>query len=47
MALKKIKYKGDVVIESLVTDVKVIARAAAIWRKMERRDNIAVKGWRI
>ena len=44
-ALKKIKYKGDVVIESFTTDVKVIARAAAIWRKMEpTRNEIAVKG---
>jgi len=44
-ALKKIKYKGDVVIESFTTDVKVIARAAAIWRKMEpTRDEIATKG---
>lgn len=44
-ALKAIKYKGDVVIESFTTDVKVIARAAAIWRRMEpTRDEIAVKG---
>ncbi len=44
-ALKKIGYDGDVVIESFTTDVKVIARAAAIWRKMEpKRDDIAVKG---
>ena len=44
-ALKEVKYKGDVVIESFTTDVKVIARAAAIWRKMEpTRDEIAVKG---
>ena len=44
-ALRKIKYKGDVVIESFTTDVKVIARAAAIWRRMEpTRDEIAVKG---
>jgi len=44
-ALKKAGYKGDVVIESFTTDVKVIARAAAIWRKMEpKRDDIAVKG---
>ena len=44
-ALKKIGYTGDVVIESFTTDVKVIARAAAIWRKMEpKRDDIAVKG---
>jgi D-psicose/D-tagatose/L-ribulose 3-epimerase len=44
-ALRKIKYKGDVVIESFTTDVKVIARAAAIWRKMEpTRNEIATKG---
>ena len=44
-ALKKIGYKGDVVIESFTTDVKVIARAAAIWRRIEpTRDEIAVKG---
>jgi D-psicose/D-tagatose/L-ribulose 3-epimerase len=44
-ALKEIGYDGDVVIESFTTDVKVIARAAAIWRKIEpTRDEIAVKG---
>ncbi|MBM3846345.1 MAG: sugar phosphate isomerase/epimerase [Verrucomicrobia bacterium] len=44
-ALKSIRYKGDVVIESFTTDVKVIARAAAIWRRMEpTTDEIAVKG---
>jgi D-psicose/D-tagatose/L-ribulose 3-epimerase len=44
-ALKSIGYKGDVVIESFTTDVKVIARAAAIWRKIEpNRNDIAVKG---
>ncbi len=44
-ALKEIGYEGDVVIESFTTDVKVIARAAAIWRKIEpKRDDIAVKG---
>lgn len=44
-ALKAIRYDGDVVIESFTTDVKVIARAAAIWRRMEpTRDEIAVKG---
>ncbi len=44
-ALKAIHYKGDVVIESFTTDVKVIARAAAIWRRIEpTRDEIAVKG---
>ena len=44
-ALKGIRYKGDIVIESFTTDVKVIARAAAIWRRMEpTREEIAVKG---
>ena len=44
-ALKEINYQGDIVIESFTTDVKVIARAAAIWRKIEpRRDDIAVNG---
>jgi D-psicose/D-tagatose/L-ribulose 3-epimerase len=44
-ALKDIKYDGDVVIESFTTDVKVIARAAAIWRLIEpTQDEIAVKG---
>jgi D-psicose/D-tagatose/L-ribulose 3-epimerase len=44
-ALKAVGYKGDVVIESFTTDVKVIARAAAIWRRIEpRRNDIAVKG---
>ena len=44
-ALKDVRYQGDVVIESFTTDVKVIARAAAIWRRMEpTRDEIAVKG---
>jgi D-psicose/D-tagatose/L-ribulose 3-epimerase len=44
-ALKKVGYRGDVVIESFTTDVKVIARAAAIWRRIEpTRDEIATKG---
>jgi D-psicose/D-tagatose/L-ribulose 3-epimerase len=44
-ALKAIRYTGDVVIESFTTDVKVIARAAAIWRKIEpTREEIASKG---
>lgn len=44
-ALKDIHYEGDVVIESFTTDVKVIARAAAIWRRIEPTQNeIAVKG---
>ena len=33
-ALKAAGYKRDVVIESFTTDVKVIARAAAIWRRI-------------
>jgi D-psicose/D-tagatose/L-ribulose 3-epimerase len=44
-ALKEIGYDKDVVIESFTTDVKVIARAAAIWRRIEpTRDEIAVNG---
>ena len=44
-ALHEIGYDQDVVIESFTQDVKVIAAAAAIWRKMEpKRDDIAVKG---
>ncbi len=44
-ALKDIRYDGAVVIESFTTDVQVIARAAAIWRKIEpSRNDIAVKG---
>ena len=44
-ALKDIGYEGDVVIESFTTDVKVIAKAAAIWRRIEpTRNEIAVKG---
>jgi len=44
-ALKEVGYDKDVVIESFTSDVKVIARAAAIWRRIEpTRDEIAVKG---
>jgi D-psicose/D-tagatose/L-ribulose 3-epimerase len=44
-ALKEIKYDGGVVIESFTTDVKVIAKAASIWRDFEpSKDDIAVKG---
>ena len=44
-ALKAVRYDGDVVIESFTTDVKVIARAAAIWRQIEpSREEIATKG---
>lgn len=44
-ALKDVNYKDVVVIESFTTDVKVIARAAAIWRRIEpTRDEIAADG---
>ena len=44
-ALQAVGYRGDIVIESFTPDVKVIARAAAIWRTIEpKRDDIAVKG---
>lgn len=44
-ALKDIRYDGDVVIESFTKDVKVIARATCIWRRMEpTQAEIAVKG---
>lgn len=44
-ALQRVGYRGDVVIESFTTDVKVIARAAAIWRRIEPTQNeIAIKG---
>ncbi len=44
-ALKNIGYDGSVVIESFTTDVKVIAKAAAIWRQMEpSQEAIAADG---
>ncbi len=44
-ALRDIRYDGDVVIESFTPEVKVIARAAAIWRRIEpTREEIATKG---
>ena len=44
-ALKAVKYNGDVVIEGFGSNVKVIARAAAIWRQMEpTNEEIAYKG---
>ncbi|MEO5959953.1 MAG: sugar phosphate isomerase/epimerase [Opitutaceae bacterium] len=46
-ALKAIRYRDDVVIESFTSDVKVIARAAAIWRQIEpSQKDIAAKGVR-
>jgi D-psicose/D-tagatose/L-ribulose 3-epimerase len=44
-ALKEINYDRLAVIESFTTDVKVIAKAASIWRQFEpSQDDIAVKG---
>lgn len=44
-ALREINYDGGVVIESFTTDVKVIAKAASIWRQFEpSQEDIAVKG---
>jgi D-psicose/D-tagatose/L-ribulose 3-epimerase len=44
-ALKAIRYEGDVVIEGFATTVKVIAKAAAIWRQVEpSQEDVAVKG---
>ncbi len=34
-ALRAVEYNGSVVIESFTKDVKVIAKAAAIWRQIE------------
>ncbi|MBI1842634.1 MAG: sugar phosphate isomerase/epimerase [Verrucomicrobia bacterium] len=46
-ALRAVRYDGDVVIESFTSDVKVIARAASIWRRIEpTREEIAWKGIR-
>lgn len=44
-ALTKINYEKDIVIESFTKDVKVIAKAASIWRKFEpSQEDIAIKG---
>ncbi|MEJ7770176.1 MAG: sugar phosphate isomerase/epimerase [Chitinophagaceae bacterium] len=44
-ALKEVQYDGSVVIESFTKDVKVIARAAAIWRQIEpSQEAIAADG---
>ncbi|WP_353721990.1 sugar phosphate isomerase/epimerase [Dyadobacter sp. 676] len=46
-ALDHIHYPGDIVIESFTPDVKVIAKAASIWRQVEpSREAIAVDGLR-
>lgn len=44
-ALRDVNYKGSLVIESFTTDVKVIAKAASIWRDFENsKEDIAVSG---
>ena len=44
-ALKQVHYDGSVVIESFTTDVKIIAKAASIWRQFEpSQEDIAIKG---
>lgn len=46
-ALDHIDYPGDIVIESFTPDVKVIAKAASIWRQVEpSKEAIAVEGLR-
>jgi D-psicose/D-tagatose/L-ribulose 3-epimerase len=45
VALKKINYSGAMVIESFTTEVKEIARAAAIWRPLaSSQDALAAEG---
>ncbi len=43
-ALKQIDYNGSVVIESFTSDVKVIAKAASIWRQFEPSKEAIAKG---
>ncbi len=44
-ALKKINFSGALVIESFSTEVKEIARAAAVWRPLApSQDELAVEG---
>jgi D-psicose/D-tagatose/L-ribulose 3-epimerase len=44
-ALKDIRYDGDIVIEGFATHVKMIARAASVWRQFEpTNEEIATKG---
>ena len=44
-ALKKIEYDGALVIESFSTEVKEIARAAAVWRALApTQDGLATEG---
>jgi len=44
-ALRAVDYSGSLVIESFTPDVKVVAKAASIWRDVEpSQEDIAVKG---
>lgn len=44
-ALKAIRYRGDIVLETVTLDVPNIARSAAVWRRLEpTRDEIARDG---
>jgi D-psicose/D-tagatose/L-ribulose 3-epimerase len=44
-ALQQIGYTGDIVIESFTPDVKIIAKAASIWRQIEHsKESIAADG---
>lgn len=44
-ALKDIGYEGDIVIEGFATHVKLIARAASVWRQFEpTNEEIATNG---
>ncbi|WP_262247054.1 sugar phosphate isomerase/epimerase family protein [Parapedobacter soli] len=44
-ALKEVHYRGSLVIESFTPAVKVVAKAASIWRDFEpSREDIAIKG---
>lgn len=44
-ALEAIKYDGDIVIESFTPEAKIIAKAAAIWRPLEKSpEDLARKG---
>ena len=46
-AFKKINYTGNIVVESFTQDVKVIARAASIWRNIEESNEVlAINGAR-
>ncbi len=43
-ALDKVGYKGSLVIESFTPDVKVIARAASIWRQIDSSQEAIARG---